>query len=112
MGEPQTFQSLGLMALEHAGPDPDPKTAVTGLAVDSRAVRDGFVFVAMPGTRLDGASFAQYAVRQGAAAVICTAAGLEVARTDIGALPVPFFVHANPRAELARLAIREGLLTL
>lgn len=104
MDDPHTFQSLGLMALDHAGPDPDPKTVVTGLAVDSRAVRDGFVFFAVPGTRLDGASFAQYAVRQGAAAAICTPDGLETAMTDIGALPVPFFVHHNPRAELARLA--------
>ena len=101
---PQTFESLGLMALENAGPAADPATPVAGLAVDSREVRDGYVFVAVPGTRLDGASFAQYAVRQGASAVIGTAAGLATARADIGTLPVPFFLHSNPRAELARLA--------
>ena len=53
---------------------------------------------------LDGAGFAQYAVRQGAAAVVVSAEGLETARADIGELPVPFFIAENPRAELARLA--------
>ena len=99
-----TLGALGLATLDHAGPAPDPATVVTGLAVDSREVEPGFVFVAMPGTKLDGAHFAQYAVRQGAAAVICTPDGLEVARGDIGELPVPFLIHRNPRAELARLA--------
>ena len=104
MASDHTFRSLGLTTLNHAGPNPDPAQSISGLAVDSRDVRDGFVFVAIPGTRLDGASFAQYAVRQGAAAVICTADGLKIAETDIGALPIPFFIHPNPRAELARLA--------
>ena len=99
-----TLGSLGLDALSYAGPAPDPLTPVTGLAVDSRQVKDGFVFVAVPGTRLDGASFAQFAVRQGAAAVLITPQGLDVARGDIGELPVPFLLCANPRAELARLA--------
>ncbi len=99
-----TLVMLGLTRLRHAGPDPDPDTAITGLAVDSRKVRPGFLFVAMPGTKLDGADFAQYAVRQGAAGVVVTPAGLEIAKRDIGDLPVPFFLHRNPRALLARLA--------
>ena len=106
----RTIGALGLTELRHRGPDPDsvldPGAAVAGLAVDSREVRDGFVFFALPGTRLDGASFAQYAVRQGAIAVVATEAGVETARGDIGGLPVPFFVTGEPRALLARLAAR------
>lgn len=101
-----SLSSLGLDRLEHAGPSPDSDLPISGLAVDSREVRDGFLFVAMPGTKLDGASFAQYAVRQGAAAVIVTPEGLDTARTDIGELPVPFLICDNPRAELARLAAK------
>ncbi|MEM8699382.1 MAG: UDP-N-acetylmuramoyl-L-alanyl-D-glutamate--2,6-diaminopimelate ligase [Pseudomonadota bacterium] len=92
------------MRLPWAGPAPDPATPVQALAVDSREVEPGTLFVAIPGTKLDGAGFAQYAVRQGAAGVVCTQAGLKVAQADIGELPVPFFLHENPRAELARLA--------
>jgi UDP-N-acetylmuramoyl-L-alanyl-D-glutamate--2,6-diaminopimelate ligase len=69
-------------------------------------VREGFVFFAIPGTRLDGAHFAQYAVRQGAVAVVATAEGVETAHADIGALPVPFLVTDNPRRTLALTAAR------
>jgi UDP-N-acetylmuramoyl-L-alanyl-D-glutamate--2,6-diaminopimelate ligase len=102
----RTIAALGLTELPYQGPDPDPDAGVKGLAVDSRAVREGFVFVAVPGTRLDGAGFAQYAVRQGAIAVVATDVGVETARGDLGELPVPFFVTEEPRAVLARLAAR------
>ena len=100
----RSFETLGLTRLPHAGPDPVPGTPVHALAVDSREVTEGSLFIAIPGTRLDGAAFAQYAVRQGAAAVLISPEGLETARRDIGDLPVPFFLHDIPRAELARLA--------
>ena len=99
-----TLESLGLTRMPHAGPAPLGDTAVTGVAVDSRLVKPGFVFVAVPGHRLDGAEFAQYAVRQGASAIVITAQGLEVARRDIGELPVPFFLVEDARVELARLS--------
>ncbi|HUF87320.1 MAG TPA: UDP-N-acetylmuramoyl-L-alanyl-D-glutamate--2,6-diaminopimelate ligase [Thermohalobaculum sp.] len=108
MTEPRasSLADLGLATLQAAGPAPDPATRVRGLAVDSRAVREGFVFFAIPGTRLDGARFAQYAVRQGAVAVVATRAGVETARADIGGLPVPFLVSDNPRRVLALAAAR------
>jgi len=102
----RTLAGLGLTELPCRGPRPDAGQAVAGLAVDSRAVEQGFVFVAIPGTRLDGSSFAQFAVRQGAIAVVATEAGVKTARADVGDLPVPFFVSDAPRAELARLAAR------
>ena len=99
-----TLESLGLTRLPHAGPAPRGETPVTGIAVDSRQVRPGYVFVAVPGHTLDGAEFAQYAARQGAAAVVVAPQGLEVARREIGELPVPFFLADEPRVELSRLA--------
>jgi len=102
---PPTFASLGLMALRATGAEPGAETAVLGLTVDSREVRDGWLFVAVPGTRLDGADFIQYAVRQGAAGVIATPEGAAKGAADLGrALPVPVFLTETPRAELARLA--------
>ena len=41
---------------------------VTGLAVDSRAVKPGDVFVALAGTRTDGARFIDAAIAAGGAA--------------------------------------------
>jgi UDP-N-acetylmuramoyl-L-alanyl-D-glutamate--2,6-diaminopimelate ligase len=46
------------------------RRAVTGLAFDSRKVEAGFLFVALPGTELDGFDFIDQAVARGACAVI------------------------------------------
>jgi len=43
---------------------------IQGLAVDSRDVRDGFLFAALPGSRSHGAEFAPYALRRGARAIL------------------------------------------
>lgn len=44
--------------------------AIAGLTADSRAVKPGFLFVAVPGTRLDGAAFVPQALAAGAVAVM------------------------------------------
>ena len=49
----------------------DPEIAVGGLAFDSRAVRAGDCFFAVPGTQADGHDFIPAAVGRGAAAVVC-----------------------------------------
>jgi UDP-N-acetylmuramoyl-tripeptide--D-alanyl-D-alanine ligase len=51
-----------------AGADPD--AVVAGVAVDSRAVRPGELFVALPGSRTDGSLFAAAAAEAGAAATL------------------------------------------
>ena len=63
--------SRGLDASLRAG-DADPR--VTGIRIDSRLVQPGDLFVAMPGTRVDGAAFVADALRRGAVAVACDAA--------------------------------------
>jgi len=45
-------------------------TEIHGLTADSRAVRPGFVFAALPGARFDGRGFIADAVKAGAAAVL------------------------------------------
>ena len=56
---------------------------VTGLAVDSREVKDGFLFAALPGTRVHGGEYIQYALRMGAAAILTDAEGAEIARAEL-----------------------------
>ena len=71
------------------------RESVDGLALDSRAVRPGDLFFALPGVKADGARYAAAAVEAGARAV--------VADRDLG-LSVPTWVVPDPRATLAGAA--------
>jgi UDP-N-acetylmuramoyl-L-alanyl-D-glutamate--2,6-diaminopimelate ligase len=73
---------------------------VTGVAADSRAVKRGNVFVAVPGAKADGLAFAAQALAQGAAAI--------VAERPSPSLPsgAPFVQVANARRALALAAAR------
>jgi UDP-N-acetylmuramoyl-tripeptide--D-alanyl-D-alanine ligase len=52
---------------------PDPSAMVTGpVTIDSRQIRPGGLFAALPGTRADGHDFAAAAVAAGATAVLVT----------------------------------------
>lgn len=51
------------------GPSTIPDVKVTGLALDSREVAGGELFLAYPGSRLDGRSFVDEALTRGAAVV-------------------------------------------
>jgi UDP-N-acetylmuramoyl-L-alanyl-D-glutamate--2,6-diaminopimelate ligase len=62
------------------------RVKATGLAVDSRRVAPGDVFVAMPGHHVDGRTYAVDAVRRGAAAVLYEAG--EPPMLDVPAIPV------------------------
>jgi len=59
---------LSLQEVEEAQGDLDRR--VDGLTYDSRRVRDGSVFFAIPGEKLDGHEFIGEAIRRGAAAVV------------------------------------------
>ncbi|MEO1471065.1 MAG: Mur ligase family protein, partial [Pseudomonadota bacterium] len=97
-----------LLALdEAAGPSPrvvDGDPAISALAVDSREVKAGTVFVALRGTRLDGAEFVPFALRQEAAAVIVAPDGLATAASAVADWGVPVLTPENPRRWLALAA--------
>lgn len=76
---------------------------VTGLAVDSRLVRPGFLFAALPGTRVHGASFAAGVLKAGAAAILTDVEGARLIRALPGAAPV-LIIAENPAEALARAA--------
>ncbi len=77
---------------------------IRGLTADSREVAPGYLFAALPGTRLDGARFIPEAVRRGATAIL---AGPQV---DFEALGLPateelaIIRDANPRQALSLMA--------
>jgi UDP-N-acetylmuramoyl-L-alanyl-D-glutamate--2,6-diaminopimelate ligase len=69
---------------------------VGGIRVDSRLVEPGDLFVAIPGTRQDGAAFVADARRRGAAAVACDAAHAPAG--------FPSVIAADPAAAAGYLA--------
>ena len=84
-------------------PVADPEIA--GLSADSRTVRPGFLFAALPGTRLDGRIFAAEAMSRGAVAILtddASALGLPAERRE----HVAILVDPSPHRRLALLAAR------
>ena len=76
--------------------------AITGLTADSRAVRPGFLFAALPGALADGRRFIADAVAAGAAAILAPAGSAWP-----GGVPLrPFLLAADARRTLALLAAR------
>ncbi len=73
---------------------------VAGLAADSRSVRPGFLFAALPGSQADGRDYIPEAIRRGATAVLAPTG------TPAPSSPVAFVTHPDPRRELAHIAAR------
>jgi len=94
-GQIRTLAELGLTAM--AG----RQREVTGLAVDSRAVRDGMLFAALPGVRAHGASFIPTALSQGARAVLTDPEGARLAHDALAASDAALVVAEDPRQTLA-----------
>ncbi|HSG38564.1 MAG TPA: UDP-N-acetylmuramoyl-L-alanyl-D-glutamate--2,6-diaminopimelate ligase [Thermoanaerobaculia bacterium] len=87
----------GLPITGSFGPDPE----VRGVEHDSRAVRPGDLFVALPGARFDGRAFAAAAVKAGAVAVVGPDPGAAAEGLD-----VPWLATPEPRSVLGPLAAR------
>ena len=69
---------------------------VTGITLDSRDVRPGDLYAALPGAKRHGAEFATQVAEAGAAAILTDAVGLELVRSAGVGLPVLVSAE-NPR---------------
>lgn len=87
------FSGDAVIGAQHAD------VAVTGLAVDSRAVKPGHVFFALAGVKTDGARFIDQAIAAGAVAVVSD-------RLPGSDSRVAFIAVPNPRRALALAAAR------
>jgi UDP-N-acetylmuramoyl-L-alanyl-D-glutamate--2,6-diaminopimelate ligase len=79
----------------------DPRfasVAVTGVTADSRKVKPGFLFMAIPGTKADGGQFAKQAIAGGAVAV--------ASEQNIEGLGAAFIQVKNARRALALAAAK------
>jgi UDP-N-acetylmuramoyl-L-alanyl-D-glutamate--2,6-diaminopimelate ligase len=93
--------SMSLRALLGSDMDLSKEAAaieITGLTADSRQVKPGYLFFALPGTLADGASFIGEAIAKGARAV--------VAGPQVGEAKVTLVHDSNPRRRLALAAAK------
>ncbi|MDB5096621.1 MAG: UDP-N-acetylmuramoylalanyl-D-glutamate--2,6-diaminopimelate ligase [Cyanobacteria bacterium RYN_339] len=86
-----------LVALLHATPESDARDVVERIVYDARQARLGDVFVAVPGTRVDGHDFLAQAAAGGALAAL-------VSRAWKGEAPLPCFAVDDPRQAMATAA--------
>ena len=57
---------LSALVSSISGADPE----ISGVTADSRAVKPGYLFAALPGAKLDGSAFVKDAIGKGAVAVL------------------------------------------
>ncbi len=79
-----------------SSPSSLPEAEISGIAIDSRAVKPGYLFVAMQGGSVDGHNYIQKAIENGAAAII--------GDRELSGLSVPYIRLENPRQALTWLA--------
>lgn len=78
------------------GIQPEGDTLVLRAAIDSRTVRNGDLFVCIPGERVDGHDFAACAAANGAAAILASKA--------LPSVDIPVFIVPDTVEALGRLA--------
>ena len=94
----KTIGQLGLQARN--GRDLE----ITGLAVDSREVRRGSLFAALPGTSVHGAAFIGAALERGACAILTDMEGAVLAAEHITEHDPAVIIAEDPRQALAGAA--------
>ncbi len=87
----------GILPLEREGWS---EIRIAGIASDSRKVGQGYLFAALPGTRVDGTAFVGDAIARGAAAVVIGG------ESGVHPSGVPLIGVADPRRTLALAAAR------
>ncbi|GIW05890.1 MAG: UDP-N-acetylmuramyl-tripeptide synthetase [Dehalococcoidia bacterium] len=93
---------------------------VTGISIDSRTVQPGDVFVAVPGTTVDGARFIPQAIAAGAVAVVAERLpeGVDVpalvvpdARDALACIAAAFYGHPARRLRVSGVTGTDGKTT-
>lgn len=100
--EPQSGATIAAGKVGKNAMQASPSNDYTGLASDSREVKPGYLFAALPGSKANGAEFVKDAVARGAVAVL----GKPDVAPTAEALGVKFIADENPRLGLAKQAAR------
>lgn len=94
----RTLSELGLTPLA-----PSQRT-ITGIALDSRKVKPGFLFAALPGSTVHGATFIDQVIQAGASAILTDRTGYDLGRAALDASGVDVILAQDPRAVFSSTA--------
>ncbi|WP_219538402.1 UDP-N-acetylmuramoyl-L-alanyl-D-glutamate--2,6-diaminopimelate ligase [Nonomuraea guangzhouensis] len=97
---PRPLTGLATMLDADSGTSRSPHAPLTGVTIDSRQVRRGDLYVALPGNQSHGADFAAEAMARGAVAVLTDPGG----RAAAAATGLPVLVVPDVRAVLGQVA--------
>ncbi|WP_433441947.1 UDP-N-acetylmuramoyl-L-alanyl-D-glutamate--2,6-diaminopimelate ligase [Nonomuraea sp. CA-141351] len=97
---PRPLTGLATMLDAGSGSSRSPHAALTGVTIDSRNVRRGDLYVALPGKQAHGAAFAADAMAKGAVAVLTDQDGRDAAV----ATGLPVLIVPDPRALLGQVS--------
>ena len=75
---------------------------ISGLSADSRNIRPGDLFAAIPGAATDGRRFIDEAIARGASAILAP----PDTHLDASHKKIPLVIEANPRRALAKISAR------
>ncbi|KAA9009835.1 UDP-N-acetylmuramoyl-L-alanyl-D-glutamate--2,6-diaminopimelate ligase [Histidinibacterium aquaticum] len=94
----RTLSGLGLTA--QGGREAE----ITGITTDSREVMPGYLFAALPGSRVHGAEFIATALAQRAGAILTDAEGARIAADELIEGDAAVILAEDPRQTLAQTA--------
>ena len=98
------LKTLNEVLVELDRPPVEQDRAISGLALDSRRLIGGELFLAVPGFAVDGRDYIKAAVQAGAAAVLADDSGYYQVSTEVGDTPV--VLVPNLKQKLGLLANR------
>ncbi|SUZ30605.1 UDP-N-acetylmuramoyl-L-alanyl-D-glutamate--2, 6-diaminopimelate ligase [Roseibaca ekhonensis] len=77
---------------------------ITGIGLDSRSLRAGMLFAALPGSRVHGADYIATALARGARAILTDRAGAKIAAQALAGADAALVLAEDPRAALSGAA--------
>ncbi len=96
------LEVLGPDAARFVDPTPAASIEVTGISLDTKTVRPGDLWAALPGARVHGADFVTAALEAGAVAVLTDADG--ASRIAAKGVDLPVIVTEGPRTRLGEVS--------
>ena len=101
----------------------DTEVEITGVNIDSRKIREGHLFIAIPGTQTDGHKFIPKAIELGAAAILCenipdnqepdvTYIAVKSTEDSVGKVATQFFGDPSSKLKLVGVTGTNGKTTI
>ena len=100
--DPKRLSELGLVASDGILSDP----VITNICVDSRKLKKGNLFAAIPGALHHGSNFIESEILMNAAAILTDLEGLRIAKQKLLNLNIPIVVSKDPRLTLSKATAR------